>query len=515
MTPGERFKAWIEGLSESWKVRLKGWMVSWLSLGIEALLDVLGKRMAPVLKPTIDKIEANTTIPPELKPIFDEIKEPKGEIAAFFARQAGGSIVSGAIGSIIDWVLRPLLAGLSYNPTFHLAKPELLISEYYRHLISKDTLYELMRYHGIDPAHVDQILVTTQARFPSEIVAPLWLRNKPLWERFWDDVKQIGVDDDHILALKELAYRVPNAQDVIRYAVKEAYKPDIYKTFGQDQEFPTEALADAEAAGVRSGHLLKEWIAHWNLPSTGQGFDLLHRGKISDTELDKLLKALDIMPFWRGKLLELSWDLPNRVELRMLARYGLVDKAFLVQVLKEVGLREDYREITADLMLAQGMMTDLKARYANKWINSQELKAEIAAAGLTPTVQDRLYSWIVKNAAPERTAKELDLTKTEIIKGVKTGIITWADGIGRLVSLGYDDAEATYILAINIEVVEEEPTTALGVKTDTIRRQRRQRLINKDQEIASLLSIGLDSGLAAAYADNDDLRLVKVTTEEA
>jgi hypothetical protein len=309
-----------------------------------------------------------------------------------------------------------------------------------------------------------------------------------------------------------MAYRIPGAQDIIRYAVKEAYTPEVYKAFGQDQEYPAIAEGDAEKAGIRPDYLLKEWIAHWILPSAGQGFDLLHRGEITEEELNKLLKALDIMPFWRDKLTALSWDVPNRIELRMLARYGLVDKKFLLQALKDVGLREDYRDILADLMLAQGMLTDLKARYSNKWINSEELRAELVAAGLSKEIQDRIYSWVIKNAGPERTTKEKDLTAAEIIKGVKKGIIDWNDGIDRLVALGYDQAEAAFKMAIDVEVVEAEPTTALNVRVDTIRRQRRQRLITRDQEIVSLLNLGLDIELATAYTDNDDLRLVKETT---
>jgi len=42
MTPGDRFKNWIDGLSLAWKERLKGWMASWLGFGIEVFFNVLG-----------------------------------------------------------------------------------------------------------------------------------------------------------------------------------------------------------------------------------------------------------------------------------------------------------------------------------------------------------------------------------------------------------------------------------------------------------------------------------------
>lgn len=516
-TPGDRFKGWIDGLATSWSERLGLWAGKFIAGGIQGILDVLGKAQAPLLKAAIERLEATKAIPPELKPILDEIKQPKGEIAALSGVGFLNRVVGAIKGDIFEYFTRQLTRAFSYSADFFLPGTDVLLEYYLRGIIpDKDNLYSLMRNQGIPPEETDKLLKAKQALFPSDIVAPAWLRDKQKYTQFWDDVRKVmgltsGLrqDEMRIELLQELAYRVPGAQDVIRYAVKEAYSPDVYTAFGQDKEFPTLALADAEAAGVREAHLLKEWIAHWVLPSTGQGFDLLHRGKITAEELNKLLKALDIMPFWRDKLTELSWDLPNRVEMRMLARYGLVDKPFLVKVLGEIGLREDYRVIIADLMLAQGMMTDLRARYANKWIDSHELRDEITRSGLSPDVQNRLYSWIVKNSGPERTTAEKDLTAAEIIKGVKKGIITWEDGLQRLGTLGYDEAEAVFKLAIEIEVVEEEPTSELTVRVDTIRRKRRQRLITREDEIDQLLLLRLDTGLAEAYADNDDLRLVK------
>lgn len=508
----ERINTWVEDRIKAWKERLRGWAISVISLGVEAFFNVLGKSMSKILKPAIDKIEANVEIPPELKPIFEELKNPTGESAASIGHQFTGSLVSGAIGTLTDWLLRGLVDKMSHVAGFHLPKPEVLIALRQHNIITLDSYHDAMRGHGIGPDNSDLLLYLASPRFPSEVVGPLWLRDKEKYGVWWADVEQLGLAPERIEILKELAHRIPMVQDIIRYVVKEVYNPAVYKAFGQDQEYPQVAEKDALMAGVRPDYLLKEWIAHWVLPSSGQGFDLLHRGEITEEELDKLLKALDIMPFWRQKLTALSWDVPNRIELRMLARYGLVDKEFLLTALKNVGLREDYRDILADLMLAQGMMTDLSKRYSNKWINSDEVKAELKVSGMSQVIQDRIYSWVIKNAGPERTKDPRSLTEALIVKGVKKGDLTWEEGVERLMAMNYNEEEANLRLAIDIEVVEAEPTSELTVRTDTIRRQRRQRLISRDQEIASLLDLGLEVGLATAYADNDNLRLVKETT---
>ncbi|GAI79021.1 unnamed protein product, partial [marine sediment metagenome] len=48
----------------------------------------------------------------------------------------------------------------------------------------------------------------------------------------------------------------------------------------------------------------------------------------------------------------------------------------------------------------------------------------------------------VKAAEPERVATEKDLTKSEIVKGVKVEHITRDEGIEVLMDLGYEEDEA-------------------------------------------------------------------------
>jgi hypothetical protein len=51
------------------------------------------------------------------------------------------------------------------------------------------------------------------------------------------------------------------------------------------------------------------------------------------------------------------------------------------------------------------------------------------------------------------------------------------------------------------------------VEVDTIRRRRRKRFITRDQEIAQLLALGMETDYATAIANNDEERLVKAAEE--
>jgi hypothetical protein len=188
----------------------------------------------------------------------------------------------------------------------------------------------------------------------------------------------------------------------------------------------------------------------------------------------------------------------------MMARYGLVDKSFLLEILKKVGLHEDYRDIAADMMLVMGIQSDLSTRYGKGWITSEQVKSELAAAGLDPKIAERVYQWIVKQSATERVITEKNLTKAEIVKGVKKGTITRADGEKLVVEMGYDAKEAKFIMDINIpaedtvtEVKQRELT-----KSDILNAYKLGQ-IDEAETVSGLMSI--------RYSEDDATFILNLT----
>ena len=106
------------------------------------------------------------------------------------------------------------------------------------------------------------------------------------------------------------------------------------------------------------------------------------------------------------------------------------------------------------------MYTDypaLLARYKNGWITLDDVKSELVAMGMSADRADTLLQEKIRKEAPERIAAEKNLTKAEIVKGVKKDVITRAEGIDLLQDMGYGPDEAAYIMAINLEVLTGSP----------------------------------------------------------
>jgi len=474
MNAGERFKKWIDTTAAFFADRLKTFMSGILGWGFEVFFDVLGKAAAPKLKPLIDRIETTGEVPPELQPIIDELKEPSGETAALFAQSAGSALIGGAIGKIIDALLLPIAYGVNKLTRNAMPAEVQMITMWLRGDMKEEWLNDNLAKLGLTDDGIKWMKNLATIRLDPASWITLFRRGYEQFDKVKDDLAQQGWDTDRIEALKFSTQAFPTLSDVITFYAKEAFEPDMIEEYGLRDEMPPYEGTLFEKLGVPQEIAELYWISHWFHPAFREVTDMLHRGEITDDDVYKWYRVQEIPPKWRDKLTSISWDLPNRIELRMMARYGLVDKSFLIEQLKQVGLKEDFRDVAADMMLAMGIRTDLSTRYSKGWLTAEQVKQELIDSGLSEAVRERMYMWIVKNASGDRVASERDLTKAEIVKGVKKGVISWTQGKELLQDLGYEEWEAEYKLLIDIGAAEGSPDTYQEFKkiTQTYRQSQ-------------------------------------------
>ncbi|KKL99594.1 hypothetical protein LCGC14_1812870 [marine sediment metagenome] len=478
----DRITGTIENWSTAWADRLKKWLATVLGFGVNVVMESVEKSFRPFLKPFIDRINATGKVPPELQGILNEISDPTSQVGALFGNAAGNALVGGAVGKLLDSVLLPIAYALnSVTKNVELGVSQ-QVSLWLRKLWSEDTLKERLSWQGLDEEAVKHLQELSQVRLSPDSVMRLWIRDKNKYEKLWTDLADSGISAERIEYFKELAWAVPTPGEVINFAAKEAFEDDMAEIYGLDEEFDAIDQSWMDKAGVKEEARPLYWRAHWQHPSLQKVFDLLHRGQITEEEMYRYYRLVEVPPYWRDKLTEISWDLPNRIELRMMARYGLVDKAFLVEQLGKVGLHEDFRDIAADMMLAMGIRTDLSTRYRNGWIDRATVASDLAASGLSEAVQTRMFEWIVKNVSEDRVAKEKDLTKTEIYKAIKKGAMLPSDGVELLQDMGYDREEAELLIEINVGVLAGSPENYQELKKIT---QMYRRAIGLDSNIPS------------------------------
>lgn len=412
---GDRIKDWVDAVKEDWKTPLMGWVANSLTSGVESAFDFFEADIREEVKPSLQMLRDLEGMPADLKNILDKaIGEPKA----------------------IQFVaLMPYLVGIMIGLGMGMAQPATRVGSY----------------------QIDKFLHS--ARLDPFTAIRAYFRNFIPLSKLEKDLADLGWSDADIKHLIEVSYYFPPPSDLINWVAKEVFEPEMIKRYGLDDEFDKIDLSLFAKAGIQPEMVKNYWMAHWQHPQFQTVTTMLHRGLLTPAEVYNWYRLVEIPPFWRDKLTKISWDLPNRIELRMMARYGLVDKEFLVTMLEKVGLDEDYRDVASDMMLVMGIRTDFSTRYRNGWLTREQLASELAESGLSEKVQERLYAWIVKNDSPERVAKERDLTKTEIYKGVKKGILGWGEGQALLERMGYQDWEASYILELNVGALEGSPET--------------------------------------------------------
>lgn len=284
----------------------------------------------------------------------------------------------------------------------------------------------------------------------------------------------------------------PGPTDLIRFAFREVWDPVRRAELlaeGFPGEFPTQMLFQ----GYNQTWTENYWAAHWELPSVGQLNEMLHRRVITPDIWDRFVKYNDFDPVVRPWLKAISYAPYTRVDVRRMWELAVLSDDEVLSAYMDLGYDEPKARRFTLWTKIYTLSVELRARYSKGWITADDVLTELTAAGMP---KDRAQVWIqriVKAEKQNRTIAEKDLTKTEIIKGVKQGFLTEDDAIGLLEGLGYDAAESEYIIAINVEVASGSPTTYTEF-TNLVNLQRKSQGLGtktippKVQEIDAELS---------------------------
>jgi len=193
--------------------------------------------------------------------------------------------------------------------------------------------------------------------------------------------------------------------------------------------------------------------------------DLAFYGIITEAEWKAGLLALGYSESDANKLIQLAkeeWKTKEeKPKVRRLAESDIIDAyEFGLRTLTDVkawyleaGYSAEDADLLARLVYLKYEVPKLRTLYRNGWINKQQLIEGLKELGIPEPRLTEMAMNFIKAEQPERLRAERDLTKSEIIKGVKSGVITPQQAVYLLMDLGYDEWEAWYLLAI-YKVVE-------------------------------------------------------------
>lgn len=263
-------------------------------------------------------------------------------------------------------------------------------------------------------------------------------------------LRDLGIREEWTSDLLALRFVLPSPSDLVRFAVREVYTPAIAERFGLAEDFPPVFASEAARIGLSPELARQYWMAHWELPSAEQGFAMFHRFRpgtdqhiIGRPDLELLLRARDVMPFWRDRLIQLAFRVPGRIDLRRAFRAGVINRATLVRGYTELG-------------------------YAPEWVER-----------------------LARFAQREKMAAERDLTKAEWISLYEGGAVPREEALRGLDELGYDEREAGLILGL-ADAKRARRLRAQLVKV--VRSRFLRRTIEADEARRRMTAAGVPAG---------------------
>lgn len=220
-----------------------------------------------------------------------------------------------------------------------------------RGFVTEDSAIETIRRHGFSEQNAKIILNLSQQVPQEGDLLQLFHRGLISEDELNKAFLQKGYTENYREQLKTASYLIPPVNDLITMAVREAFTPEIAERFGQYEDFPEDLAEWAAKQGLTVEWARRYWAAHWALPSPLQGFEMLHRGVIKEPDLDLLLRALDVMPFWRDRLVQIAYTPFTRIDIRRMHRMGVLTEEDVLRSYKDLGYDEAKAKTMTDFVI--------------------------------------------------------------------------------------------------------------------------------------------------------------------
>ena len=348
---------WVETLAEGLQPFVKV-----LAGALSFTFEVLEETARPHLKPVIDIFAPVwDDLPPEIVNVID-IRNPTGQWQAILFGSVLGTLGGAFLAAPIKAWAAPVqwAANVRFRPRL-LGQEEMATATWRFPERREDWAAEAARLGISDKRWVDFVSLQRPLMFPTQIRDAMFrgALDAPGARRHLEEIGYFPNDIDPLMATFPV---LPQMQDVIRFGVRDVYRPEVVEDFQLDDFFPPPIVADAARIGLAKEEVLKFWRAHWELPSIQQAYRMHQRTTedpiegfsepvqlpggqtvyriISRDRILELLRIADVMPFWRDPQLRVAFRPIPRRGIARLYRTGALDEAAVYRAYLDVGFNE-------------------------------------------------------------------------------------------------------------------------------------------------------------------------------
>lgn len=260
-------------------------------------------------------------------------------------------IILSTLGGITSANSQILLQEHALENPYRLIEPPDVVRAWYMDLMETEPALEELQRHGFTLSASETMLAVGETLPPEAEQISWFLRGLINEEQFEEGLIGKGWTIGNINLLREAAFFIPPVQDLISMAVREVFTPAIAERFGQYEDLPPDFVSNAAKQGVSSEWATNYWAAHWALPSVQMGFEMLHRRVITEDDLNLLLRSADVMPFWRDKLVAISFAPLTRVDIRRMHKLDVLSEAEVLSAYQDIGYNPENAQRLLDFTI--------------------------------------------------------------------------------------------------------------------------------------------------------------------
>lgn len=366
---------------------------------LKYLFQSIEEELKPVISPLLDEFDAQDNLPEPFRRMSEHLRHSE---PITFAAIAAAVIVSAVVGFAMG-MIQPFQR-LAMQKMNEIAKPARLdapaaFAAWKRGAIDQAEFEKQCRQLGWPDLAIDAFLEIFAQRVGVGDLSTLLLRGEMTESEFDAELGKRGYKTDEIAKLKELQKIIPGIGDIIRMAVREAWRDDVAARYGYDQDYPAELTKWAATQGLSEDWAKKYWRSHWQLPGPVMSQEMLWRTSMTEDDYATLLRIADYPEAFREWMGEVAYRTYTRVDVRRMHATG---------VLSEEDVYRNYLDL-----------------------------------GYPPEKAEKMTEFtIAYNQQSER-----DLTRTDVLNGFKIGYFTREQAGALIVSLGYSEQEADYYIS--------------------------------------------------------------------
>lgn len=363
------------------------------------------------------------------------------------------------------------------------------------HITNEEYITEISNL-GYNESKGDLLQTYTNVLLNAQDYVVLKRKGKITIEEYLESMDKIGFTKEQAELLDTVVEPIPSVGDIIQFAVREVYSPEIAKENRQyegGKEVFDIAKPDIEAQGLSYDNFMKYWAAHWQLPSIGQGYEMLQRDMITHEQLDRLFVALDIMPGYVAPLKGISYSPFTRVDIRRMHKFGVLSEEDVFVAYAHNGFNPN-----VDGHLHENSNDAYACFECRTRSDVGRMTAFTVAYNSDPIEEETTES-------DKRVRKEKELTKADILKGLRYRIISEDMAKTALYEAGYSEFESEYLVGIETYKIEEDKFDA---NLEAIHKSYVKGVLDKNETLAMLGPMNIAGALQEELFEQWDIEKI-------